>query len=263
MRKPKSDYSIQTVSNALHLLEAFADEHEIGVADLSRRLGLHKNNVFRLLATLEEHGYIEQNARTERYRLGLRNLELGQAFARSREELLARARPTLEALADETRETVHLGMIDEFEVVHVDGVRAPRMIQCALRLGWRLPVHCTALGKAMLACGPDSEWERFDRTVAHGRALEARTPHTVTDRAKFVEELRAVAARGAAFDLGECEEGLGCAAAPVHDAEGRVIAAISISAPLSRSSTEQLHTEVAPRLVEAVCDLSRQLGFPG
>ena len=74
MSKPKSDYTIQTVNNALRLLEAFYEEAELGVSELSRRLGLHKNNVFRLLATLEEEGYVEQSQDNERYRLGLRSL---------------------------------------------------------------------------------------------------------------------------------------------------------------------------------------------
>jgi DNA-binding IclR family transcriptional regulator len=110
MKKPKSDYAIQTVTNALRLLDVFREEEEVGVAALARRLGLHKNNVFRLLATLEEQGYIEQSPATERYRLGIGSLELGHSFLRSR-ALLARARPILEALCEETGESVHLGLM--------------------------------------------------------------------------------------------------------------------------------------------------------
>ena len=98
--KPKSDYSIQTVSNALRMLESFYKSDELGVSELSRRLRLHKNNVFRLLATLEEHGYIEQSLETERYRLGTRCLELSQSFARGN-ALLQRAHPILNELAPE------------------------------------------------------------------------------------------------------------------------------------------------------------------
>ena len=95
MSKPKSEYSIQTVSNALRVLEVFYEEHEIGVSELSRLLNLHKNNVFRLLATLEESGYIEQSEQSERYRLGVRCLELGRAYLRAN-SLLHCARPILE-----------------------------------------------------------------------------------------------------------------------------------------------------------------------
>jgi DNA-binding MarR family transcriptional regulator len=84
MKKPKGEYAIQTVVNAMRLLEAFRDEEELGVTELSRRLSLHKNNVFRLLATLEQQGYIEQSTASDRYRLGVESLELGQAFLRGR-----------------------------------------------------------------------------------------------------------------------------------------------------------------------------------
>ena len=109
--KPKSDYSIQTVSNALRMLESFYRTDELGVSELVRRLRLHKNSVFRLLATREEHGYIEQSPETERYRLGTRCLELGQGFSRGH-ALLRRARPVLEELAlkaGELRQQARIG----------------------------------------------------------------------------------------------------------------------------------------------------------
>ena len=102
MKKPKGDYAIQTVVNAMRLLEAFRDEEELGVTELSRRLSLHKNNVFRLLATLEQQGYIEQSAASDRYRLGVESLELGQAFLRGR-TLLRRARADSRGARDEAR----------------------------------------------------------------------------------------------------------------------------------------------------------------
>ena len=100
MKKPKGDYAIQTVVNAMRLLEAFRDEEELGVTELAQLLSLHKNNVFRLLATLEAQGYIEQSTTSDRYRLGVETLELGQSFLRGR-TLLRAARRILEALASE------------------------------------------------------------------------------------------------------------------------------------------------------------------
>ena len=145
MSKPKSDYTIQTVSNALRLLEAFSREPELGVSELSRRLGLHKNNVFRLLATLELGGYVEQSAATDRYRLGVRCLELGRAYARSH-SLVERARPVLARLVAELGETAHLGVLRDFEVVHLDGIQPPRLLVTASRVvrGSR----CTAVPSA-------------------------------------------------------------------------------------------------------------------
>jgi len=260
MKKPKSEYQIQTVANALRVLEEFRTEAEIGVAELSRRLGLHKNNVFRLLATLEEQEYIEQDAVTERYRLGLAALELGRAFARSH-PLLDRCKPALDALAQATQESVHMGMLQNFEVVHVHGFAPDRLLLTQQRVGLRLPAHCTALGKVLVGCSPDGQREAFERTAARDGALEARTPQTIVDSDKFLEHIRTVAGQGYALDLEECEDGLVCAAAPVHDASGRVAAAISVSAPRARVSDEELIREIAPQVVAAAESLSRELGY--
>ena len=259
MKKPKSEYQIQTVANALRVLEEFRGEAEIGVAELSRRLGLHKNNVFRLLATLEEQGYIEQDPITERYRLGLAALELGRAFARSH-PLLERCRPVLASLAEATNESVHLGMLQNFEVVHVHGVTPDRLLLTQQRVGLRLPAHCTALGKVLVGCSPDGQREAFDRT-AKQPSLESRTENTIVDADKFLEHIRTVAGQGYALDLEECEDGLVCAAAPVHEASGRVAAAISISAPSARVSEESLIRDIAPRVVAAAESLSKELGY--
>jgi DNA-binding IclR family transcriptional regulator len=259
MKKAKADYAILTVTNALRLLEEFRNEMEIGVAELGRRLGLHKNNVFRLLATLEEVGYIEQNPATGRYRLGLAALQLGQSFARSR-PLLIRGPAYLEALVAATNESAHLGMLDGFEVVHVAGQAPSRMVVSALRVGQRLPVHCSALGKVLLGCAPEGDRESFDREVVATRGLPARTPRTITDRAKFFEHVRTVAGQGFALDLEECEEGLSCAAVPVHDVTGRVVAALSVSAPSSRADEHGLLERILPEVLSAAERLSRELG---
>ena len=259
MRKSKGEYAIQTVSNAVRLLEVFRDEEELGVTELSRRLALHKNNVFRLLATLEQQGYIEQSADNERYRLGVRCLELGQAYSRSR-SLTRLARAALEKLAVQTAETAHLALMRDFEVVHVDGEQPDALIVTGLRVGRRLPLHCTALGKVLLGCAPDAVRKAYDREVV-AAGLEKRTPHTIEDGLKFFEELRTVAVRGFARDHGECEAGLRCAAAPVLDFSGRVVAALSVSGPAFRVSEEKLLAELAPAVVAAAEGLSRELGF--
>jgi len=259
MKKPKSDYSIQTVANALRVLEEFRGEPEIGVAELARRLGLHKNNVFRLLATLEEAGYIEQDSATERYRLGLAALDLGQSFLRSR-PLLDRVRPFLEELAASTGETAHIGMLQSFDVVHMAGRTRERLILAPLRVGTRLPVHCTALGKVLIGCCQQGQREAY-RTLASSGALVEHTPQTITDPDKFFEHIRTVAGQGFATDLDECEIGLSCAAAPVYDAEGRVIAALSVSAPTDRVPEGDLLRKVLPQVISATERLSRELGY--
>jgi len=260
MKKPKGDYSIQAVVNAIRLLETFRDEDEQGVTQLAERLGLHKNNVFRLLATLEQAAYIEQCADSDRYRLGIRSLDLGQSFGRSR-NLLRRARTVLDELVVSCGESAHIGLLADFEVVCVEGRSADRLLLTGARIGQRLPVHATALGKVLLGCSPPALRETFDRKVVAGGKLPKLTPATLDDPAKFFEHLRGVAVQGFAIDVEECEPGLCCAAAPIFDGQGQLVAGISISGPRSRLSEDRLLAEIAPRVVAAGEKLSRELGF--
>jgi DNA-binding IclR family transcriptional regulator len=112
----------------------------------------------------------------------------------------------------------------------------------------------------LLGCAPDAEREAFDRQVVATRGLEARTRSSIQDPAKFFEHVRTVAGQGFALDLEECEEGLTCAAAPVHDVTGRVVAAISVSAPSSRAGEQVLLERLVPRVSAAAERLSRELG---
>jgi DNA-binding IclR family transcriptional regulator len=260
MKKPKGDYAIQTVVNAMRLLEAFRDEEELGVTELSRLLGLHKNNVFRLLATLEAQGYIEQSVVSDRYRLGVKTLELGQAFLRGR-TLLDRGRPILVSLAAELKESAHLATLRGFEVVHLDGALGDQQVLTRLRVGDRLPAHCTALGKVLIGCASEEVREAYDRSLTQGDGLVARTGSSIVDRDKLFEHLRMVAGAGFALDLEECEPGLCCAAAPVHDASGRMLAALSVSGPAFRLGEEPLLRTVVPAVMRAAEALSRELGY--
>ncbi len=259
-RKDKREYTIQTVQNALRLLGEFREADELGVTELSNRLDLHKNNVFRLLATLEQGGYIEQSRSTERYRLGVCAFELGQAYSRSR-DLLRRARVVLQELARETHESTHLARLEECEVVHLDGADSSELVRTGLRIGRRLPVHCTALGKVLLGCASSDARERFDRDYVTGRGLAGLTEATIVDRDKFFEHLRTVAVRGFALDLEECSTGLACAAAPIFDSEGEVVAALSVSGPAFRLSEQRLIEDIVPAAVAAAERLSRELGY--
>ncbi len=159
-KRKKSSYIIQSVTNALDLLEEFRGEDtELGVTELSKRLGLHKNNVFRLLATLESRGYMEQNKVTGNYRLGLRVLELGQVFIKHM-GLLKMARPILEEIVERANETAYLGVIRDDRVVYVDVVEATRPVRVVSRVGVGLPVYCSAVGKSQIAFESEDEVER-------------------------------------------------------------------------------------------------------
>jgi DNA-binding IclR family transcriptional regulator len=254
MRRSKSDYVIQTVTNALRLLEEFRYDEELGVTALAKRLGLHKNNVFRLLATLEEMRFVEQCAETDLYRLGTASLALGQSFTRNRSLTGSHAACAREAA--DTRETAHLAVLDGFEVVHLDGEAPNHLIGTRVRTGERLPVHASALGKALLACGDPTEWERVDREWIRGGALTAATGATITDPDKFFEHLRGAAGMGFAIDIEECAAGLCCVAAPVRDANAQVVAALSVSAPVFRVGVDAMHEQLVPAVTAAAQELA-------
>ena len=141
------------------------------------------------------------------------------------------------------------------------GAAPDRMAISPPRVGRRLPVHCTALGKVLIGCCPRGQREAYDRTLSAEESLESRTPRTIVDPDKFLEHLRTVAGHGYAIDLDECETGLGCAAAPVHDTHGRVVAALSISAPSARVSEAELMRDLLPQVTSAAERLSRELGY--
>lgn len=275
--KPKSDYAIQTVMNAFRMLEVFDGAVAIGVSDVARSLGLHKNNAFRLLATLEIAGYIQQSSDSELYHLGPRCLELAHAFARNH-PFASLARPVLEDLVAETGETAHLGVLRDGhgggEVAHLDGVVPSQLLLTGSRVGERLPAHCTAMGKVLLVGLLERAVSPSPRSEATGRRtgvaqpapgigqwkLERFTDATITDGAKLLDEIRAGQLRGYAVDLEEYAPGLHCVAAPVRDASERVVAAISLSGPSQRLTREGVHAEGARAVAEAAHRLSMALG---
>ncbi|RLA98866.1 MAG: IclR family transcriptional regulator [Deltaproteobacteria bacterium] len=258
-RREKSSYMIKSVVNALDLLEELSSEgRELGVTELSRRLNLHKNNVFRLLATLESKGYVEQNKETENYRLGLKSLELGQSYIRQM-SLIKQARPILEQLVNRCNENAGLGIIRQDSVVYLDVVEAKRVVRVACRVGWRLPPYCAAIGKVQLAFKSETELERS----VNWDEMKAFTKNTITDKETFLKHLAEIRKKGYAIDNEEYEEGVRCVAAPVWDYTGNVVAGISVSGPVFRMTDKRIEGEIIPAVKEAGITLSKRLGYGG
>ena len=226
---------IQSVRRAASLLRAFGSgAPELGVSELGRRLNLHKSTVSRLLATLESEGLLERAPGSEKYRLGPEIARLaGRAdhFGDVREV----ARPFLVELAETTRETANLAVLDGDEANNVDQVSGPHLVRIGNWVGRRTPLHCVANGKALLAFLPKTELERLT-----AGPLAAFTPHTITRPATLRAGLALVRKQGFATALGEIEEGLNAIAAPIWDADGAVVAAISVSGPAYRVTPERV-----------------------
>jgi DNA-binding IclR family transcriptional regulator len=255
-KKDKSEYIIQAVSHALDLLEQFHDDvDELGVTELSKRLKLHKNNVFRLLATLESRGYIEQNKATENYRLGLKSLELGQTFIKQM-GLLRQAKLTLEHLVEECNETAYVAIFKENHVVYLDVVETDMTVRVVSRVGSRLPAYCTAAGKVHLANLSDEELESF---LPKELPTFTATTHSSLDGLK--KELRQVNEDGYAMDNEELDPGVRCIAAPIRDYTRRIVGAISLSGPSMRFTDERMKDELTPLVIDAAATLSTRLGY--
>lgn len=258
MKREKSNYMIRSVSHALDILESFTKtEDELGVTELSKRLSLHKNNVFRLLATLEHRGYIEQNKQTENYRLGPKTLQIGSTFIEQR-ECRRQARPILESLMAASGETAVVAVLRANKVIYMDSVETNRTVRAISRIGAMLTAHCTAVGKAQLAALPAAEVER----LYPENDLPILTPKSIKTREALFAELKRTAEKGYAVENEECDLEVKSIAAPVRDFSRNVIAAVGIVAPVNRLADDKLEKSgVVPLVLEAARALSANLGY--
>jgi DNA-binding IclR family transcriptional regulator len=251
-----ADQSIQSVKRALSILNILRNHPEgLGVTEISKKLDVAKSTAFRLLFSLLEEGYVQKDSETDRYRLGLKLLQLGNEVAKSM-DLRRVAQPYLKRLVDLTGETTHLAIYDKGEIVYIDKIESSATIRMYSQVGLRAPAHCTGLGKAILSCLPEEE---IDHLIAT-KGLRKFTDNTLISRETLMEVLREARARGYAFDEEEHELGVRCAAAPIFNHEGKVIAGVSIAGPTTRLSREKVR-QYAPIVKQVSREISRDLGY--
>lgn len=256
VRREKSNYVIQSVSHALDVLEQFSGNvDEIGVTDLSKRLKLHKNNVFRLLATLEARGYIEQNKVTENYRLGLRCLQLGQTYVHQMGFLL-QAKSTLEELVKSANESFFVAVRKGTAVVPLDFVEPQNPVRVVSFLGTTLPLHCTAPGKVHLAFESD---EGLSQSLPEN--LDRYTDRTILDHQLLLRQLKEIREVGYALEQGEFMEEVISVAVPIHDYTRTLVGSLAITGPAHRLTRERIEKEVVPLILKGGRELSRRLGY--
>jgi IclR family acetate operon transcriptional repressor len=242
-----------SLGKGLALLSALGDAGEpLGLADLARISSYPKSTVHRLLATMAAQRYVEQLP-DGRYAIGLRLFELG-SNAGVRMTLRDAAIEELRGLASDVGETAHLGVLDGAEVVYIEKVESGQSIRMSSQVGRRNPLHCTGIGKALLAFAPG---ELVSRILASG--LPAHTPHTVTSERRLRRDLAAIRERGWSADDEELELGLRCVGAPVFGADGRVEAALSIAGPTIRMGTD-FGERFGPVVTAAAARVSAALG---
>lgn len=246
---------IRSVDRALTILNILQESKEpLGVTEIGLKMGIHKSSVYRILNTLAKKGYVSQDPRTERYSLGLKLVELGMIVL-ERMEIREIARPHLKFLMEASKEVAHLVALQDGEAIYIDKYEYPGPVKMASRIGARIPLYCTAVGKVLLAYQSE---EYVNNVIAKG--LRRRTPNTITDPTKLKEELEHVRTNGYACDIEENEVGIRCVAAPIFNHLGKVVFACSISG-LVMTMTESKIKECAELVRDAGKEISAAIGY--
>jgi DNA-binding IclR family transcriptional regulator len=243
MKREKSNYMIQSVSHALDVIEELCKANgEVGVTELSKRLKLHKNNVFRLLATLELRGYVEQNKETEDYRLGVKALQMGQSYL-SQTTLVGRGTPILRDLAEAIGETCSLVTLQGGNVQFPISIESKRPVKVAPRVAVSFPAKLNAAGRLLTAQLPDSV------------LAEVLASNTVQDAA-IKTQLVELRTSGQIIDRGAIEADVISISRVVRGNNNEVIGAIEVLIPQYRAKVDAL----IPKIEEAANQLSTALG---
>jgi len=241
--------TVRAVERALDILLCFAKKPEWGLTEISAQVGLHKSTVFRLLATLEERGFVVRDEASEKYRLGLRILELSANFARE-DDLSVILLPEMERLRDEIDETVSLYVRDGHERVRIQAVQSAQPIRRVATVGARLPLSVGASSKVLLAFA--------DPAVRNEVLNDPSWPETV-DKQKFLEQLEGIVAAGYATSFEEREPGAAAISAPIFNRSGKLVAALAVSGPSNRLTYEEMLKHL-PAILEAARRMGALVG---
>lgn len=254
----RDPYQVNSVDRLMAILDRFTlDQNEWSLTELVAALGLPKGTVYRLLVRLEAHGYVEQDPANKRYRLGLKILDLAQVVL-NKLDVRRRAFPVMERLLEETNENVNLAIRDGVEIVYLERIESRQFLNMQLRVGSRLPLHVSSMGKALIAFLPPSELT----SVLGALNFQPFTDSTIIDRQAFETHLAQVRKLGYALNEQELAPDLITVAAPIFGHDGSVIAALNVSAPSSRVTQEKLTGVIIPAVLRAGAEASRLMGAP-
>ncbi|GAA1273427.1 transcriptional regulator [Planotetraspora silvatica] len=249
----KSGRKSSSVDKAFELINAVSEAGQAGVSlgELAGQAGIAVSTAHRYVTSLLELGVLDRDAAGS-YHLGVTLITLAGQYLEE-DGLRAAARPYLVELVELSGETVHLGVPVGNQIVYVDKVESAKSVRLVSRIGSRSPLHCTAMGKAVLSLD-----DRRAEEILVG-PLDRRTPKTLTGDA-LLAELRVVRDRGYAIDDEENEEGVRCVGLPIMNASGQPVGAFSVSAPANRFSLDDCH-RLAPTALAMAADISRRIGY--
>ncbi len=248
---------IQSLVRAIAILDCFSVEQpHLGVREIARKLDMSTSTVGRLLATLCSAGIVDQDPKSRLYRMGPKVLSWSSVYTNGL-EVREKALPMLEELHRLTKETVNLYVLDQNERVCIECIESPQRVRVIVRIGERMPLHAGSAGKAILAFAPAALVEQI---LAH--PLERMTGNTITNRKKLLEELQSIRNSGYAVSHGErFTDALGLAA-PIFDANGKVVAALNVAGPKLRFTDVDV-AKFAPKVIQLANQVSRLLGYLG
>lgn len=247
---------IQSVERALRIMDLFDEyDKELKLTEITERMNLHKSTVHSLLKTLQKHHYIEQNSENGKYYLGMKLFERGHHVIQNL-DLRALAREQLVKLSKTTGRTVHLVVLDGKEGIYIDKVESPKAAILYSRIGRRVPIHSSGVGKALVAFKEPGEVEKILEDYEYTK----QTKNTITDKETFLKEIETIREQGYAIDNEENEPGVYCVAFPIRDYTGQVIAAISSSTTAGYLTSTEIE-EITESLRETANELSNKLGY--
>jgi IclR family transcriptional regulator, acetate operon repressor len=247
--KPRARYDVGVLHKTLDVLESLADGRPLTAMECAERTRISKTAAYRILGTLEGRGYVVRDDATRRFAIGVNLLALGRAVLASA-DLVGVARRAMRALRDEFGETVNLGALSLGRVVYLEMLESERGLRTTVDVGSFDHLHTTALGRAILASLPAEEARAIVETID----LVAVTPRSPIELEVVLAELEHTSERGYAVDDEENEIGVRCVGVPIHDEQGRAIAALSISGPVSR-----IEPALVPRLAASLLEAARQV----
>ena len=258
MKKANPNYPIKVLDKTFSILDILLQHGStMHMTEIAEKLGLYPSTIHRILDTLRHWGYVEQDPKTQKYRLGLKLLELGMAKLHQM-DLAREATPYLKELVKQCNETVHLGVLEGGEVLYLAKEESSQTIRMISYVGKRAPLHCTALGKVLLTYLSTEERKK----ILGEKVLPRLTENTITDKRELEKELSKVREQGFALDREENEKDVRCIAAPIRNHQGEVIAAISISSPIFRID-KNAQNNLKEALIEASEKISTRLGYNG
>ena len=251
-----SNYQNQSLERAFQMLDVMACHPDgVSVTTMSEKLRLPKATAHRLLMVLEAKRFAEKDLDSGRYQLGPRFLELGRTV-HSRKDIYTVGRPHLRKLMEESCETAHIGKMRHRTILCLASVPSKQALHAPVEVGTQCEAYCSSLGKAILAFAEEQELEAY----LDGLKMLPFTRNTITSADLLRRDLELVRRNGYAIDDEEFEEGLRCIAAPIRDASGHVMAAISISGPVFRITRDRIKV-LADKVIEHAARVSASFGY--